>query len=129
VIAVDTNVLLRALVDDPIDPAQCAAARALVARAGQVRVASIVFVETLWVLHKRYRAARDEVARVARELLDHPRYRIEASDELSQALEIFSTNSIDFADAVALADARRAGIALHTFDRRLAKLPDATIVQ
>jgi len=129
VIAVDTNVLLRALVDDPADPAQCAAARALVAQAGQVRVASIVFVETLWVLHKRYRAARGDVSRVARELLDHPRYRIEASDELSQALEIFSTNGIDFADAVALADARRAGVGLHTFDRRLAKLPDATIVQ
>lgn len=128
-IAVDTNVLLRALVEDPTAPAQCAAARALVARAGQVRVASIVFVETLWVLHKRYRAARDEVARVARELLDHPRYQIGASDELSQALEIFSTNSIDFADAVALADARRAGVGLHTFDRRLAKLSDATIVQ
>lgn len=128
-IAVDTHVLLRALVEDPTAPAQCAAARALVARAGQVRVASIVFVETLWVLHKRYRAARDEVARVARELLDHPRYQIGASDELSQALEIFSTNSIDFADAVALADARRAGVGLHTFDRRLAKLPDATIVQ
>jgi predicted nucleic-acid-binding protein len=129
VIAVDTNVLLRALVDDPADPAQCAAACTLVARAGHVRVASIVFVETLWVLHKRYRAARDEVARVARELLDHPRYQIEASDELSQALEIFSTNSIDFADAIALADARRAGVGLHTFDRRLGKLPDATIVQ
>ncbi len=128
-IAVDTNVLLRALVDDPADPAQCAAARALVAHAGRVRVASIVFVETLWVLHKRYRAARNEVSRVAQELLDHPRYRIEASDELGQALEIFSTNGIDFADAVALADARRAGVRLHTFDRRLAKLPDATIVQ
>jgi predicted nucleic-acid-binding protein len=129
VIAVDTNVLLRTLVDDPTDPAQCAAARALVARAGQVRVASIVFVETLWVLHKSYRASRDEVSRVARELLDHPGYQIEARDGLNQALEIFATNSIDFADAVALADARRAGVGLHTFDRRLAKVPDATIVQ
>lgn len=129
VIAVDTNVLLRALVDDPTDPGQCTAARALVARAGQVRVASIVFVETLWVLHRRYRAARTEVSRIARELLDHPRYQIEAGAELRQALEIFSTSNIDFADAVALADARRAGVGLHTFDRRLAKLSDATIVQ
>jgi predicted nucleic-acid-binding protein len=127
-IAVDTNVLLRALVDDPTDPGQCAAARALVAKAGQVRVASIVFVETLWVLHKRYRAVRGEVSRIARELLDHPRYQIDASGELGQALEIFSTTNVDFADAVALADARRAGVALHTFDRRLAKLADAKSV-
>lgn len=128
-IAVDTNVLLRALVDDPTDPRQCTAARALIARAGQVRVGSIVFVETLWVLHKRYRAARDEVSRIARGLLDHPRYQIEASAELMQALEIFSANNVDFADAVALADARRVGVGLHTFDRRLAKLADATMVQ
>jgi hypothetical protein len=32
---------------------QCAAARSLVSNGGQVRVASIIFVETLWVLHKR----------------------------------------------------------------------------
>jgi predicted nucleic-acid-binding protein len=129
VIAIDTNVLLRAVVDDPLDPEQCTAARALVARAGRVRIASIVFVETLWVLHKRYRAARGEVSRVAGELLDHPRYQVEASGDLSQALEIFSTNNVDFADAIALADARRAGVKLHTFDRTLARLPDATIVQ
>jgi len=129
VIAIDTNVLLRALVDDPTNPEQCAAARMLVARAGQVRVASIVFVETLWVLGKCYRATRSEVSRIGRELLDHPRYQIEGSDELNQSLEIFSTSNIDFADAVALADARRKGVVLHTFDRRLAKLPDATIAQ
>jgi len=83
--------------------------------------------ETLWVLHKSYRAKREEVVRIAQELLDHPRYRIEASDDLGQALEVFSTNKVDFADAVALADARRAGVTLHTFDRGLAKLAGATV--
>jgi predicted nucleic-acid-binding protein len=94
-----------------------------------VRVASIVFVETLWVLHRRYRVTREEVSRIARELLDHHRYQVEGSGGLGRALEIFSATRIDFADAVALADARAAGLTLHTFDRTLAKLADAIIVE
>ena len=128
-IALGTNVLLRALVDDPTGPDQCAAARTLVARAGHVRVASIVFVETLWVMHRRYRVTRPEISRIAREMLDHPRYQIEGSDGLGRALDIFSTTAVDFTDAVALADARVGGLTLHTFDRRLAKVADAALVE
>lgn len=127
-IAVDTNVLLRALVDDPEDPRQCAMARTLVADAGKVRVADIVFMETLWVLHKRYQAPRKEVTRIARKLLEHPRYQVENHKQLSAALEIFSRSNVDYADAVALADARGVQCILHTFDRKLAKLDGAMIV-
>jgi predicted nucleic-acid-binding protein len=127
-IAVDTNVLLRALVDDPEESRQCAMARTLVADAGKVRVADIVFMETLWVLHKRYQAPRKEVARIARELLEHPRYQVENQRQLNAALEIFARSNVDYADAVALADARQMQCALHTFDRKLAKLDGAVIV-
>ena len=127
-IAVDTNVLLRALVDDKDAPNQCAAAQTLIAGAGKVRVAGIVFMETLWVLHKRYHAPRKEVVRIARELLEHPRYQIENQDRLSAALATFAASNVDFADAVALADARHVQCVLHTFDRKLAKLDGADLV-
>lgn len=128
-ICVDTNVLLRALVADADAPDQCSAARALIAGAGKVRVAGIVFMEALWVLHKRYQASRKEVARIAGELLEHPRYQIENQDRLSAALAIFSLSNVDFADAVALADARHAQCVLHTFDKKLAKLDGAELVR
>jgi predicted nucleic-acid-binding protein len=54
VIAVDTNVLVRVLVDDPGQKAQVAAARSQVKRAGQVWVAQIVQAETVWVLESAY---------------------------------------------------------------------------
>ena len=127
-IAVDTNVLLRALVDDHAAPGQCAAARTLLASASKVRVAPIVFMETLWVLHKRYQAPRREVARIARELLEHPRYQIENREPLNEALAIFTGSNVDFADAVALTDARHTQCVLHTFDRKLAKLDGAVVV-
>lgn len=127
-IAVDTNVLLRALVDDADAPGQCSAAQALIASAGRVRVAEIVFMEALRVLHKRYQASRKEVARIALELLEHPRYQVENQDQLNAALTIFTTGNVDFADAVALADARQVRCVLHTFDKKLAKLDGAELV-
>ena len=127
-IGVDTNVLVRTLVDDPQDPKQCSAARSLVARAGQVRVSGIVFIETLWVLQRSYRATRGEVARIAGDLLGHPRYEIENAHQLRNALVIYRGSNVDFADAVALADVRERGLTLHTFDRRLAKLDSAALV-
>jgi predicted nucleic-acid-binding protein len=124
-IAIDTNVLLRAVVADADDPDQCARARDLVKQAGRVRIAAIVFTEALWVLHKSYKASRMEVTRVARELLDHPLYHVEQTDLLREALEVFADSNVDFADAIALTDARRANIPLHTFDRKLARLSGA----
>lgn len=121
-IAIDTNVLLRALVDDPSAPRQCSAARELIANAGRVRISGIVLMETLWVLARTYKASRREVTRIATMLLDHPLYRIGNADLLRAALGIYTRESIDFADAVALADAGTEACTLYTFDRKLAKL-------
>lgn len=127
-IAVDTNVLLRVLVDDQDAPDQCAAARSLLADVRKVRVSSIVFMETIWVLHKAYKTPRREVARVARELLEHPRYQVDNREHLATALALYATTNVDFADAEALSDARQAQCVLHTFDRKLAKLDGAALV-
>ena len=127
-IAVDTNVLVRALADDPAAPDQCVRAREVIASAGRVRVSSIVFVETLWVLHRHYGAAREHVAEVAAQLLSHPRYGVEGAAELEAALAIFAAENVEFADALALADARAVGCPLCTFDRKLAKLRGVELV-
>lgn len=127
-IAVDTNVLLRALVDDPSAPQQCDVARKTIANAGRVRVSAIVFLETLWVLHRSYGASRAKVTNVATQLLNHSSYRIENAIQLEAALEIFSATDVEFADAVALADARAAQCVLHTFDRKLAKLDGVSVL-
>lgn len=46
-IAVDTNVLVRMVVDEPGQPAQVRAARRLAAGAGAVHVPLVVLVETV----------------------------------------------------------------------------------
>jgi len=61
-IAIDTNVLVRILVQDPTAPTQCAAARQLVAdatAAGEPLLVSLcALLETEWVLRSRYRVVR-----------------------------------------------------------------------
>lgn len=124
-IAVDTNVLLRLLVDDDMAPDQCRAARRLVARAGAVSISATVLLETIWTLSRSFGFSRKQVARVASEMLSHPKYRIQDSRLFESAIACFGASNIDFADAVALEHARSLGIDLYTFDKKLAALDGA----
>lgn len=128
-IAVDTNVLLRALVDDPENPAQCAAARRLLGAAARVRISAAVFLETLWTLSRSYGFPRREIARTGNELLAHPRYQVHDSELFSQALARFAASNVSLADALALEDASVEGALLYTFDRKLAKQENARLLE
>lgn len=124
-IAADTNVLLRALVDDDSAPEQCAQARALLTAASKVRISTVVFHEVMWTLSRRFNFSRAELVATGEALLAHPHYEIDLPELFSEALSLLASAAIDFADAAALADARRCGRPLHTFDRKLGKLPGA----
>lgn len=127
-IAVDTNVLIRALVDDDSAPDQCMRARALIEAATRVRISAVVFHETMWTLSRRFGFSRAELVATGRALLAHPRYELELYELFGDALQILETAAIDFADAAALADARRRGTPLHSFDRKLGRLPGAQLL-
>ena len=128
VIAVDTNVLLRVLLDDAGAQSQSAAARGLVQRADAVHISVVVFVETLWTLQRSYGYPKALVAKAADGILTHPKYRVESAGQLRRALERYSTGNIDFADAVALEHALECEAPLHTFDKKLAKLKGAQLL-
>jgi predicted nucleic-acid-binding protein len=53
-IAIDTNILVRLLVDDPGQPEQVRAVRILAQKTGAVYVPTIVLVECVWVLDSAY---------------------------------------------------------------------------
>ena len=121
-LALDTNVLVRFLVED--DPKQSAAAAALIARAAAadepVFVSDIVVCEVVWVLAAAYRVGRAEIASTLRELLRARSMVFEAADELSRALDAYSDGRGDFADYLIREHARAAGCeAVATFDKLL----------
>lgn len=123
-IALDTNVLVRFLVQDDHEQAELATsvidqltdeARGFVSRE--------VLLELVWVLERSYRLGRAEIAVALDGLLSATELDIEGSDEVAPALELYRNDGFGFADLMIAGAARRAGAAeLVTFDRKAARL-------
>lgn len=124
-IAIDTNVLVRVLIDEPGQEAQISAARALVADAEGVFVPQVVLVETVWVLESAYQLAKAEVLRALDHLVANTAFDLDEASRCSVAVRLFHESNADFADCLILAGCRSHGIDLHTFDKRLSKLDGA----
>lgn len=127
-IALDTNVLVRVLVDDPKEQHQVHAARARVGQAEQVWVPQFVQVETVWVLETAYRLGKPTVTRVLDHLLGNRGFVLQGEETFRRALAAFKEGAADFADYVILAEAQSAGHELVTFDRRLRRTTGASPV-
>ncbi len=100
-IAVDTNVVVRCLIDD--DPEQARRARALVEQQ-DVWVSLSVLLETEWVLRSLYRVAPTLIAAALRRFAGLRTVTAENEAALARALE-WSERGMDFADALHLATA------------------------
>lgn len=123
-IALDTNVLVRFLVED--DAVQTAKAAALMEKAvsdkATLFVSDVVLCETVWVLTSRYGFSRVEVAAVLRRVLDADHLSFQAPSQYARALDAFSNGKGDFADYVIREHCLAAGCtAVATFDQALLK--------
>lgn len=123
-IALDTNVLVRFLVED--DEKQTAAAARLIAKAKRegepLFVTDVTLVEVVWVLATSYRVERREIVRVVGELLHTKELVFRSRPVLMGALSSFAGGKADFADYVIRELAREGGAGeVATFDRALLK--------
>ena len=123
-IALDTNVVIRFLVQD--DPDQAALAGQLISGLtadAPGYVCREVMVELVWVLERAYRYSRAEVAGALEGLLAASEIEIEAADDVGLALFRYRDDGFGFADLMIAAAARRVGAAeLVTFDRKAARI-------
>ncbi len=121
--AIDTNLLVRLLVRD--DRRQVIAAEKFVGRGAWVP--TLVLVEALWVLDAVYGRSRGQLAAAVELLLAHAELRLQEGDAVAAALKHYVAHpGVEFSDCLILETARKAGhVPLGTFDRRLARLPDA----
>ena len=129
-IALDTNVLVRFLVQD--DPLQAQLATKVIEQltdGAQGFVSREVLIELVWVLERAYRIGRAEIAVALDGLLSATELNIEGSDEFAPALELYRNDGFGFADLMIAAAARRAGAnELVTFDRKAARLPGVRLL-
>ena len=110
-IALDTNVLVRALVAD--DDAQVALVRDLFS-ANTVFICRTVLLECEWVLRARYRKSRAELDAFFVALLEAENAVVEDAEAVGHALDWYRMGA-DFADALHLGSC--GGSVMHTFDR------------
>lgn len=128
-IAIDTNVLLRYLLQD--DAAQSPKATKLLAGRQPVLITDVVLVETLWTLKgKKYKLPKRDLVTVLAQLMQEPNVVFENSQTVWNALQDYHTaetgNNVDFADTLILAksqytvNAKEASFeGLYTFDADL----------
>ena len=128
-LAVDTNVLLRLLVDDPDAPGQCATARERVKGEERLFVPFVALVETVWVLRESYGFTKAQIIGVFARLLENHRYQIANGKVFADALTSFLGADVDFADCAIHAEARRAEAGLLTFDRKLQRLEGVEVLR
>lgn len=124
---VDTNVLLRLLLDD--EKGQSAAARDLfrAVESGEITVwtSDVAIAELIWVLTgPMLRRDRAAVARELVRLMELPRLHLESKPTMRRALDLFTRHPIDWVDAYhAALLLEQASPELYSFDRDFDRIP------
>jgi predicted nucleic-acid-binding protein len=130
-IALDTNVVVRLMVED--DPTQVKRARRMLELAEEqgepALVGDIVLCELDWVLSAGYRVPRQRILAALTELAADPRFRFEDPQRVRVALDLYQGGSADLADYLLGLAAESAGaVTTYTFDRGLRGDPRFTLV-
>lgn len=123
-IALDTNVLVRFLVEDDESQSRLASRliKGAIERDEQLFISDIVMCETVWVLSSAYRFSRAEILEALAGLLRARAVVFGSTDRLARALEAYATGKGDFADYLIREHADAAGAdTVATFDRSLLK--------
>lgn len=130
-IALDTNVLVRYLVQD--DGKQAQAARDLIETLGPGRsgfVSREVILELVWVLGGSYGLSRDRIATTLENLVGSEELLVEAAEDVVRAANAMRHGGAEFSDRMILAAANRLGAdAVYTFDQDFAQLPKVAVIQ
>lgn len=131
-IGVDTNILLRWLLDDSIVPDDAPQQRRLAARliAGSSQpffVNHVVIAEAIWALGNRARQSKATIKQVIDRLLTSSNVEVDSREIVQDALASFAGHPGDFADHLIGAINRHAGCTTTmTFDKAAQKSPGFT---
>jgi predicted nucleic-acid-binding protein len=105
---IDTNVLIRHLIGEPIDQAE-QATRTLSSRA-TLLLSDIVIAEAIYVLQKVYSVDRPTISDVMKSLIAFPSIQVVDEPTVLRALEVFVNHRLHFVDAYLVASAESTGV-------------------
>ncbi|GAA5502836.1 hypothetical protein Dxin01_02583 [Deinococcus xinjiangensis] len=126
----DANVILRFLLadHDTLSPRAQAMFRRAAAGELELLIPSVIAAECVYTLKSFYKMGREDAASALAQLLSLP--NVEALDGavLREALQLFATKNVDFADAYLAALGQGLGHSIGSFDRDLEK-PGAKLLE
>lgn len=120
-IVIDTNLLIRYLVNDDARKAQIVDTLLKKAGKGDVHILmpSIVVAELIWVLESFYRMEAAEIADLVDSILNTPGLTVSDDTIVRSALKRYRTKGVDLVDAWIAAFAQEKGASeIHTFDKK-----------
>ena len=122
-VSVDTNVLVRILIDDPAQQQQNEWARSLVHNCAQkIYITQIVQVECVWVLRAVYRLDKSAIIGILNHLVSNEMFVLQRLDLFKTAFYLYQRSQAGFSDCLILAESQAAKTELFTFDKKLLKL-------
>jgi predicted nucleic-acid-binding protein len=130
--AIDTNILVRYLIQDDVLQGQLAKKliRRYLAQEESIFIPVTVILEFEWVLRSNFLFEKLQVVSLMSSLLSTKELLFESEASIEIALELFRNHSADFADCLHIALAHTAGQSpLWTFDKSAAKIPGAQILK
>ena len=121
-IAIDTNILLRYVVqDDPtLAPMASRVINRALARQEAIHLSVIVLCESVWVLKTRYHFSKPHLLRFLEAIHGEPGFHVENRSVLRKAVEDYGKGPADFADYLIGRMAHAQGCSTtYTFDQGL----------
>ena len=120
-VVIDTNLLVRYLIND--DQKKAEAVDNLLDRAakGEVRiiVPSVVIAELVWVLESFYQLKADAILELVEAIINTSGLDVTDKSTIISALRLYRSKNIDFIDAWIIEFAKERGVkTIYTFDKR-----------
>lgn len=125
-IAVDSNIFMRWLLNDDKEQADAIAALVRKFEKGGERLwaSDTVIAEVVWVLESVYDVSPKDVSQYIESLLDVQTFEFENRERLLRAVELYRAHQVDFIDCYIVASAKDKGIAtVLSYDRDFRKMP------
>lgn len=82
----------------------------------------------MWVLEAAYELDKSETVRILHHLQTNEAFQLQDELAFSEALRVFQENNVGFADSLILAVSNQEKYSVVTFDKKFARLHNATLL-
>ena len=127
-IALDTNILVRILIDDKAQMSQVKLARQFAEKHQPLFIPQLVQAELVWVLDFSYQLDKSEILHILKHLHQNDAFVLQNEVHFEAALHLFETSNVSFSDCLILKASQEADCQVATFDKRFSKLPQVKLL-